>query len=109
MIASLRVVISDWTGWSEEQPEPVTVDLEAEEGDVLDLGEAPFGVVLTVTRLTAERLTLTSNDPLSERSEGGGIDLRTKQTTFRVDRGRTIEMTTPTMDAGTTFAVTYLD
>ena len=60
-------------------------------------------------RRTARRVVLSTDTPLSEREGDESIDLGTDQDTFTVRAGDTLEVTTPTMDAGTTFEISIAD
>ncbi|HEX7352147.1 hypothetical protein, partial [Brachybacterium sp.] len=64
-------------------------------------------IAFTVLSVTSRKLRLRTSTALSEREEGGGIDLRTDQDTFTVRAGGSLSITTPTMDAGTTFTLRY--
>ena len=60
-------------------------------------------------RRTARRVVLSTDTPLSEREGYESIDLGTDQDNFTVRAGETLEITTPTMDAGTTFEISIAD
>lgn len=104
---TLTIVASGWTGWSEEQPEPESSTEEVTRGS--EFVRPGFGddITFTVRSVTDRQLTLGTSTPMSERAEGEGIDLTTDQDTFTIAAGGTLKITTPSMDGGTTFEITY--
>ena len=64
-------------------------------------------ITFTVRSATDRELTLHTSTPMSERAWGDGIDLTTDQDTFTIAAGGTLTITTPSMDGGTTFEITY--
>lgn len=104
---TLTVVSSGWTGWSTDQPAPESATESVTKGSEFSREGDGGELTLTVKEVDDEELTLRTSQPMSERSETGGIDLTTEQRTFTVAVGETLEITTPTMDGGTTYAITY--
>ncbi|MGP4976025.1 hypothetical protein [Brachybacterium tyrofermentans] len=104
---TLTVISSDWTGWSTDQPAPESATESVTKGSEFTRDGAGGELTFTVTSVDDEELTLRTSQPMSERSETGGIDLTTNQKSFTVAVGDTLEITTPTMDGGTTYAITY--
>lgn len=109
LTVTLTVVEQGWTGWSTEQPEPETSIEEVTEGSEFTRTAMGQDIAFTVLSVTARKLRLRTSTALSEREEGGGIDLRTDQDTFTVRAGGSLSITTPTMDAGTTFTLRYAE
>ena len=106
---TLTVVTSPWSGWSREQPEDETSAEEVTQGSTFTRSAMGEDIVFTVGTCTARRVVLRTDTPLSEREGDESIDLGTDQDTFTVRAGETLEITTPTMDAGTTFEISIAD
>lgn len=104
---TLSVVDADWTGWSSDQPEADHGTEQVTEGSEFTRDSMVGELTFTVEAVDEDELTLRTSAPMSPRSEDGGIDLTTDQRTFSVAAGKTLEITTPTMDGGTTFEITY--
>jgi hypothetical protein len=102
---TLTVVTSPWSGWSREQPGDEASAEEVTRGTTFTRSAMGEDIVFTVTTCTARRVVLRTDTPLSEREGVEGIDLGTDQDTFTVRAGETLKVTTPTMDAGTTFEI----
>jgi len=102
---TLTVVTSPWSGWSREQPEAETSTEEVTRGTTFTRSAMGEDVVFTVRTCTARRVVLRTDTPLSEWEGDEGIDLGTDQDAFTVRAGETLKITTPTMDAGTTFEI----
>ena len=102
---TLTVVTSPWSGWSREQPEEETSTEEVTRGSTFTRSAMGEDVVFTVRTCTTKRVVLRTDTTLSEREGDDGIDLGTDQDTFTVRAGETLTVTTPTMDAGTTFEI----
>lgn len=102
---TLTIVTSPWSGWSREQPEDETSAEEVTRGTTFTRPVVGGDVVFTVGTCTARRVGLRTGSPLSERKGDEGIDLGTDQDAFTVTAGETLRLTTPTMDAGTTFEI----
>lgn len=102
----LEVTVQDWTGWTEQQPEPVVTTHELSEGDSFTV-EVIGGdeVVVTVVQVDGEEVALETSEPMAGEGGGGGFDLRDPRTEFSLDRGGSVELGTPTMDGGTTVTV----
>jgi len=106
----LKIVKSPWTGWNFKQPKDTVEYVAVEEGQAISLGES---YDLNVDEVTDESLDLYILG-LFLRQGGGlnqGIDLDDGcflANDFTLARGETIELTTCTMDSGTTWIVTYI-
>lgn len=104
---TLTIVASGWTGWSKEQPEPETSTEEVTRGSEFVRRALGDDITFTVRSATDRELTLHTSTPMSERAWGDGINLTTDQDTFTIAAGGTLTITTPSMDGGTTFEITY--
>lgn len=102
----LEVTVQDWTGWSEEQPEPVVTTHELSEGDAFTvevIGDDE--VVVTVVQVDGGEVALETSEPMAGEGDGGGSDLLHPRTEFSLDRGGSVSFGTPTLDGGTTVSV----
>ncbi|MDQ6525697.1 hypothetical protein RB608_18915 [Nocardioides sp. LHD-245] len=102
----LEITVQDWTGWSEEQPEPVVTTRELVEGDTFTvdlIGEEE--VVVTVVQVDGDEVALETSEPLAGEGEGGGTDIDDLSTEFSLDRDGAVVFGTPTFDGGTTVTV----
>lgn len=106
---TLTVISAPWTGWSKEQPEPEPSEESVTKGSTFTRDSQGDEITFTVKAVDDDEVTLSTSEPMSPRSEDGGIDLSTDQTKFSVVKGETLKITTPTMDSGTTFEITYED
>lgn len=104
---TLTVLATGWTGWSKDHPEAGPSAESVTKGTEFTRDSAVGELTFTVKSVDEEELTLRTSQPMSERSETGGIDLTTEQRSFTVAAGETLEITTPSMDIGTTFEITY--
>jgi len=100
--SELFITVQDWTGWSEKQPQPTTTHVRLRTGESATVDVVGGELTVTVTRVTRTKVTITTNRAMSPRHTGGGIDLSSKQQRFTFARDATLQITTPTMDAGTT-------
>lgn len=106
----LKIVKSPWTGWSLKQPKDTIEYVSVEEGQVISLGDS---YDLNVDEVTDESLDLYLRGLFLRQGDGlnQGIDLDDGcllPNDFTLARGETIELTTCTMDTGTTWIVTYI-
>ncbi len=102
---ALEVTVQDWTGWSREQPEPVTRSVELRAGESLDVTMLGDEVTITVEEVDGDEVELVTSEDLAPRLPDGGanhVDLRSE---FSVERGGSVAFTTPSLDAGTTVTV----
>ena len=102
----LTIVWSDWSGWSEAQGSENSRDMQATKGKSVRLDDE---LEVTFTDIAEDSVEIRTSDHMSPKSEGGGIDLNSTQTEFTVERGETLEIVTPTMDAGTTYEFTITE
>lgn len=103
--ASLKVETQDWTGWSREQPQPSTRTVEVRVGESIDIEALGDTRSFEVTDIEVKHVSLSSDEAWSPRSESGGIDLTSTQTQFEVTASEPLEVSTPTMDGGTTVTI----
>ena len=101
----LTIVWSDWSGWSEGQGSESSRDVQATKGKSIRLDD----LKVTFTDIEEDSVRIRTNRHMSPKYEGGGIDLRSEQTDFTVERDSTLEIVTPTMDAGTTYEFSFAE
>lgn len=93
----LEVTVQDWSGWQREQPEPERFTRTLAEGDTFTvdvLGEDDLEV--TLVEVDGGEIAVETSARLAV--DGG---LRDLATSFSFERGGSIELETPTLDAGT--------
>ena len=106
--AKLTVTETPWTGWTQEQPDPiVTVFEDFSEGTVL-YNKAFFGKV-SVEKLTEEAIVLRFVDSCFVGSnQDGTVNLMgTPLETVTIARCKETEVVTATMDAGIFLTIRY--
>ena len=52
-------------------------------------------------------ITIRTDEPMSLRTEGGGINLNSEETEFTIEKGGVIRLDTLTMDAGAGYTIEY--
>ena len=103
----LTITSSDWSGWSKGQGSTDGPrDVEATEGESVRIDD---DLQVTFTEVEEDSVRIRTNRHMSPKYEGGGIDLRSEQTDFTVERDSTLEIVTPTMDAGTTYEFSFAE
>ncbi len=111
-IATFRIEINNWTGWSEHQPEPTTLRCSARRGEKLPLSRAGAEsdrYEVSVFYLGAGVVTLAYRGLVVMNRDGsinlGGPTDGTQ--TLRISE--CLQLGTPTMDAGTMITLTLDD
>lgn len=107
------VVISDaWSGCSEDyEAETVTEEFKVSSGSMVEAEnvsypDEPFK--FKVVEIEDDYLIIRTKNPMSVSEVGeSGIDLNTDQTEFEVGKGKKIELTTPSKDAGAIYIIEY--
>lgn len=98
----LDVTVQDWNGWSRDQPKPTSRTESVGEGDSFEVKVLTGELTITVMAIDDEEITIETSRAMSEKRDGGGIDVRADDAEFTFDRDGEISLSTPTMDAGTT-------
>lgn len=107
---TIEVTTELWSGWSEEDdaPRPTTGTLVPEAGEEHETGCAGYGgpsnVTFTVAAVTGDAVAITFNRTLSL-SDDGGINLNDTLDSYLLSAGETVELATPTTDAGCIFTL----
>ncbi len=115
--ATIRVEDQPWTGWAETNPAPLEKEFLVELGQVINLRELsvigadqienPYSY-LKIVKIREKTISIEAINLFQ--SVNGGIDM-TKQSdreTYDIKLGGSIELATPTMDAGNIYTVTYI-
>ncbi len=105
---TIDVVRQGWTGWSREQPKPITRQVTVSEGESFRVDDLGGEIVFTVKHIDDGRVELESSESLSPREGDAGVDLRSDQDEFELTADGPLTVTTPTMDAGVTFTLTLV-
>lgn len=62
------------------------------------VNEGHLGLTFTITKVNEDSIIIKTTEPFSDSETG--INLRTDKTEFTIEKGNSITLTTPTMDAG---------
>ncbi|KQZ70448.1 hypothetical protein [Nocardioides sp. Root151] len=104
----LKVVSEDWSGWSKGQADPKTTTVDVAEGETFEVAVVGGPMTFEVTDIRDDGITVETDQAMSTKQDGGGINLNSDEKEFDVDDGTSLELTTLTMDAGTTVTLTIL-
>ena len=121
---NLIVEKSDWSGWSKDYKPNIEIEqfdnlknivrwetilktsITHQKGEIEYNGEttsiSKAGIKFfsfIIMELGTDYIMIKTNCPMSEGNDGT-INLRSNETTFRIEKGRKVQLTTPTMDAG---------
>ena len=101
---SLTITSQDWNGWDPGSSyEPVTESMQVVAGESVELpGLGTEGITFTVTAVTDHSATISLSDSLW--TEDSSFDDHVSS--FNVELGNPVKLSTPTMDAGTNYTVT---
>lgn len=102
---TLRVETQDWTGWQKQQPSPEVTAWTITEGSGYDVMAVGGPITFTVVEVGADHVELETDGSLVVDSDGG-IDFDEATTHFTLDGTTPLELSTPTMDAGTHIVLT---
>ncbi len=102
---TLRVETQDWTGWQEEQPSPEVTAWTITEGSGYDVMAVGGPITFTVVEVGADHVELETDGAMVVDSDGG-IDFDEATTHFTLDGTTPLELSTPSMDAGTHIVLT---
>ena len=58
-------------------------------------------------KVSEESITIRTDEPMSLRTEEGGINLNSEETEFTIEKGDAIRLDTLTMDAGAGYTIEY--
>lgn len=61
-----------------------------------------------VMELGEDYIMIKTSEPMSS-NDDGSIDLRTKETVFKIEKGKKLKLTTPTMDSGNIYTFELKD
>ncbi|MFT0849107.1 hypothetical protein VR010_15325 [Actinomycetaceae bacterium L2_0104] len=101
---SMTITSQDWNGWDPGSSyEPVTESMQVVVGDSVELPAVGMeGVTFTVTAVTDHSATISLSKPLLPE----GVSFNDDVSSFDVELGSPLKLSTPTMDAGTNYTVT---
>lgn len=96
----LEVTVQDWSGWQREQPAPSTRTVHVAEDDHFTVDSTVGEVTVTVLAVSAGEVRVETDADLATDGDYDDTDR-----TFTVERPGSVELRTPTMDAGTTITL----
>ena len=97
--ATIKITETYWAGEKDfKDNDPLTMDYTVKKGDKIKAKRFDTGYVFTIEKITKKAVYIKSNKPISGNEEG--ISLRTKQTKYVIEKGKKLELTEPSMDAG---------
>lgn len=102
---SHNLVLSERT-WNEYgSDDSIVRELTVKKGDIIFSNLQSFDeITFTITKSKRNSITIKTNQPMSlKENEENKIDLQSEKTDFTLEKGNTIFLTTPTMDAGATY------
>lgn len=97
---TLEVTVQDWTGWSEEQPEPSSFTVTVAEGGGFEARMLGETVTVEVVGVDDDRIVLEASEELAP--DGDYNDLTD---TFALERDGEVTFGTPSVDGGTNVTV----
>jgi hypothetical protein len=110
--ALFTIEIRPWSGWTPEQSHPTTLHVHARAGQKINpntLGITCGGFEITVESVEATQVVVTYRGVVMENSDGT-IPLSAHPSGRQfLWLGRRLQLATPTMDAGTSIALTLDD
>lgn len=98
--------------WSDGGSSTSTTDtFDVTKGDRVDFDgefDIPNGSFsFKLIKVSEESITIRTDEPMSLRTEGGGINLNSEETEFTIEQGESIRLDTLTMDAGAGYTIEY--
>ncbi|QIX26652.1 hypothetical protein ncot_08575 [Nocardioides sp. JQ2195] len=99
---TLEVVSQDWSGWSKEQPDPENTRVSVSQGDTFSVPVIGDDVVVRVSEVHDEGMWIETDQDLMRKDDG----FDDADDEFELENGVPLELTTTTMDAGTTITLT---
>lgn len=104
---TLCVIASDWTGWSEQQPEDKVYNYKIYNNYSFKIGEKKS---FLVTNVSNDEIVISLPQGIIQKNIGGGINLmdKTQQSIIVKTNGDEVKVATQTMDAGTVFTFKYI-
>lgn len=103
----MTITANDWNGWDpDHESTETTTEVEAVEGQTVRVDD---DLEITFTDVGDDEVEIRTTDAMSPVNDGGGINLRNPEHDFTVDRGTSLELATPTTDAGTTYELELTD
>ena len=118
----LKIVESSWSGWSKDyKPEEIEKEYDIKLNEKYVVKTSKFShkqddewkeeerkiFSFTVVEINDSSIKIETNQPFSDNADGT-INLYSDKKEFVINEGTTIELTTPTMDAGDTFKITLI-
>ena len=103
---TIEIVSSDWTGWQKQQPEPTRTAVTAERGKSFEVDQLGGTVVFTVDEVRHDAVELSTDEALVDATGAEGVDLSGGSYDFELTTEASLELATPTMDAGTKITLT---
>ena len=99
-IMVLSITKSSWSGWFEDyEPEEQTLEYLIKPNETYDIGSAiGYQFSFKITEINENSITIHTTKPFSDSEKG--VNLSTDKQDFIIEMGKSIELTTPTMDAG---------
>ncbi len=99
----IRISKSYWSGERNfKEPEPEVSEYDIELNKRINLGGIG-DLEIIIVKVNKDSITIKTSIPMS--GNEGGINLRTKKTEFIIEKGKTLHLVTPTMDAGSIFDI----
>ena len=100
----LSITESSWSGWDENyEPEEETESYRVELNKTYTIGRS---LSFEITEINENSITIHTSKVFSDSETG--IDLSTDKQDFIIEMGESIELTTPTMDAGNIYTLELL-
>lgn len=106
--STLEVESYDWNGWESpmDDPDITTMSIDAEPGTEFTVTTVVGTVTFTIVGADEDGVALSTDTGLVDTTATDGVDLDGGATSFTVPPDGMLELTTPTMDAGTIIEVT---
>ena len=103
-IMVLSITKSSWSGWFEDyEPEEQTLEYLIKPNETYTVG---YSLSFEITEIGENSITIHTAEPFSDSETG--INLSTKKRDFTIKMGESIELTTPSMDAGDIYILKLL-
>lgn len=102
--SNLKVVVesSSWSGWSEDyKPAKETNEYPVELNKEYSFEGGDFS--FKITKVKSDKITIKTNQPMSDNEKG--VNLNAQETEFTIKLDKSVELTTPTMDAGYIYTI----
>ncbi len=99
---TVKIIERYWAGEKGfKDLDPLMMDYTVKKGDVIKAKRFNNGYEFTIKKITKNAVYITSNKPIS--GEEDGVDLNTKQKDYVIKIGKKLELTEPSMDAGSIY------